>query len=81
MALVRRGGTVRGFHISNVTAATLRPIIAKHVHTDSRYMTDSGTVANLIGMPFSGGHQTVSHSEQEYVRGDLYPRSKNTSRS
>jgi hypothetical protein len=40
MALVERGGAVRSFHVPNVTAANLQPIIAKHVHTDSRYMTD-----------------------------------------
>ena len=71
-ALVERGGAVRSFHVPNVTAANLQPIIAKHVHMDSRYMTDSGTVANMLGLPFRGRHQTVNHSAKEYVRGSVY---------
>src|SRR5437763_896107 len=34
-ALVERSGAVRSFHIPNVTASVLRPIIAKHAHRDS----------------------------------------------
>jgi transposase-like protein len=73
-SLVERGGAVRSFHVPNVNAVNLRPIIAKHVHTDSRYMTDSGTVAAVLGLPFRvrGRHQTVNHSQDEYVRGDVY---------
>lgn len=72
MALVERGGAVRSFHVPNVTAANLQPIIAKHVHTDSRYMTDTGAVSMFLGLPFKERHQTVNHSADEYVRGDVY---------
>ncbi len=40
MALVERNGRVRSFHVPNVTANTLRPIIGRHAHSDSRFMTD-----------------------------------------
>jgi transposase-like protein len=72
MTLVERGGGVRSFHVPNVNAANLQPIIAKHVHTDSRYVTDTSTVAGFLGLPFRGRHQTVNHSAKEYVRGDVY---------
>jgi len=72
MTLVERGGAVRSFHVPNVNAANLQPIIAKHIHTDSRYMTDTSSVAAFLGLPFRGRHQTVNHSKDEYVRGDVY---------
>jgi hypothetical protein len=72
MTLVERGGAVRSFHVPHVTAANLQPIIAKHVHTDSRYMTDTSWVSASLGFPFKGRHQTVNHSAKEYVRGTVY---------
>jgi hypothetical protein len=71
MALVERGGPVRSFHVPNVTAQMLRPIIGKHAHRDSRFMTDEAGVYSWIGWNFPS-HQTVIHSEKEYVRGDVY---------
>jgi transposase-like protein len=71
MALVERGGAVRSFHIPNVTAKSLHPIIAKHVHRDSRFMTDEFPTYMGIGWNFKS-HQTVVHSAKEYVRGEVY---------
>ena len=39
-ALVERNGRVRSFHVPNVTARMLHPILARHAHRDSRFMTD-----------------------------------------
>jgi transposase-like protein len=71
MSLVERGGRVRSFHVPNVTASTLEPIIARHIHHDSRFMTDEAFVYRGIGENFRS-HQTVVHSAKEYVRGDAY---------
>jgi transposase-like protein len=71
MSLVERGGRVRSFHVPNVTAATLHPILARHAHTDSRFMTDESNIYGGIGWHFAS-HQTVNHSSKEYVRGDVY---------
>lgn len=50
MALVARNGRVRSFHIPNVTAATLHPILGVHAHRDSRLMTDEArAVLALVG--------------------------------
>jgi transposase-like protein len=71
MALVERGGKVRSFHVPNVTAQLLRPIIGRHAHMDSRFMSDESRIYTGIGWNFAS-HQTVVHSEKEYVRGDVY---------
>ncbi len=71
-ALVERDGRVRSFHVPNVTANNLYPIIARHTHADSRFMTDESDVYSAIGRTFKGGHLTVNHSEKEYVRDDTY---------
>ena len=44
---VERGGKVRSFHVPNVTANNLYPIVARHTHTDSRFMTDETGVYAL----------------------------------
>jgi transposase-like protein len=71
MSLVERGGRVRSFHVPNVTATTLRPIIGRHAHRDSRFMTDEASIYMGIGWNFAS-HGTVNHSAKEYVRGDVY---------
>ena len=38
LSLVERDGRVRSFHVANVTANRLNPIIARHVHSDSRFI-------------------------------------------
>ena len=43
-SLVERGGKVRSFHVPNVTANNLYPIVARHTHADSRFMTDDTSV-------------------------------------
>lgn len=72
VSLVERGGKVRSFHVPNVTAANLYPIIARHTYTDSRFMTDESNVYTAIGATFKGGYQTVNHSVKEYVRDEAY---------
>ena len=55
------------FHVPNVTAQTLKPIIVRHVNKASYLMTDGHTVYPSIGAQFAG-HGTVDHSAEEYVR-------------
>jgi transposase-like protein len=66
-ALVERGGEVRSFHVANVTAQTLRPIIVKHASRQSDFMTDEGNWYTSVGREFAS-HGTVDHSWKEYVR-------------
>jgi transposase-like protein len=67
VSLVERNGSVRSFHVANVTATTLRPIIVSHVNRASYLMTDDSSVYPVIGREFRG-HGSVNHSAEEYVR-------------
>ena len=67
LSLVERDGRVRSFHVPNVTAQTLKPIITANVNKATYVMTDESTVYPAIGREFSG-HGTVNHSAEEYVR-------------
>jgi hypothetical protein len=71
MALVERGGRVASFHVPNVTAATLKPIIAEALSTDSHFRTDESGIYWEIGEQFAS-HRRVVHSANEYVRGDAH---------
>ena len=71
VALVERDGYIRSYHVANVTADTLRPIIVKHVSRASFLMTDESVVYPKIGREFAG-HGTVNHSAEEYVRAAFY---------
>jgi hypothetical protein len=70
-ALVERGGKVRSFHVPEVTAVTLRPIIVDAIAKDSHFRTDESGVYWKVGEEFTS-HKTVIHSIGEYVRGDAY---------
>ena len=71
MALVERGGKVRSFHVPEVTASTLKPIIVDAIAKDSHFRTDESGVYWKIGEEFAS-HRTVIHSIGEYVRGDAH---------
>lgn len=67
VALVERDGAVRSFHVANVDAKTLRPMIVKVASRKSYLMTDESPIYPKIGREFAG-HGTVNHSANEYVR-------------
>jgi transposase-like protein len=70
VSLVERDGAVRSFHIANVTANNLHPIIGRYVSRQSQIMTDESKLYLGIGWNFAG-HSTVNHSEKEYVRAPI----------
>lgn len=71
LSLVERSGSVRSFHIPNVTSKTLKPILTAQIAKDARLMTDEWRAYKSIGKEFAK-HDTVMHSRGEYVRGDAY---------
>ena len=71
LSLVERGGTVRSFHIPDVTAATLKDKLNAHVYKSARLMTDDSAQYNTLGNAFLD-HQAVNHSAGEYVRDDAH---------
>ena len=66
VALVERDGEVRSFHVANVNAKTLRPLIFTNVVRSAHLMTDESPVYTGLGRSFAG-HSSVNHSASEYV--------------
>jgi len=71
MTLVERGGEARSFHVANVTAKALRPLIVTHAWRGSTLMTDESAVYSRVGREFTR-HESVNHSKGEYARGDAH---------
>jgi transposase-like protein len=71
MTLIERGGKARSFHVPEVTAVTLKPIIVDAIAKDSHFRTDESGVYWKVGEEFAS-HKTVVHSIGEYVRGDAH---------
>jgi transposase-like protein len=67
LTLIERNGMTHSFHVANVTAKTLRPIIFKVASRKSTLMTDDLATYLWIGNEFAG-HETVNHSKSEYAR-------------
>jgi transposase-like protein len=71
VSLVERGGKVRSRQVADVTAKTLKPILADAIAKDANLRTDQSPVYTEIGTGFAS-HATVNHSIKEYVRGDAH---------
>jgi transposase-like protein len=70
-SLVERNGAARSFHVAEVTAKTLRPLIVTVADRKSHFRTDHSPVYWSVGDEFKT-HYTVNHAIEEYVRGDAY---------
>ncbi len=71
LSLVERKGDVRSFPMSRVSGDLLKEIIRWHVHPQARLMTDDYVPYRGLGREFAS-HETVKHSDKEYVRGDVH---------
>lgn len=67
LSLVERDGRVASFHVANVTAKTVRPLIVTNASRASALMTDESPIYPRIGKEFAS-HGTVNHSANEYAR-------------
>lgn len=70
-AAVQRGGQVRTRVIPDITGATLSKAVKEHIDLSSRLMTDELNSYKKVGQEFKGGHETIQHSQNIYVRGDI----------
>lgn len=66
VALVQHEGRVRSFHVANVTAKNVRPLLVAHVDRRSHLITDESPIYTRVGREFTA-HSTVNHSAGEYV--------------
>ncbi len=71
VSLVERAGKVRSFHVANVTAKTLKPILEAQMHAATYVMTDESRVYPAALKGFAG-HGTVNHGINEYLRGGFW---------
>lgn len=71
VALVERDGRVRCFPMERITSAEVQDAIRSMVDTSSHMMTDELNIYHGLDMGFAG-HDSVTHSRKEYVRGKVH---------
>ena len=64
VALVERNGRVASFHVPNVNATNLKPILKEQISPKSDLRTDDSNLYTAIGKDFAS-HETVNHSIKE----------------
>jgi transposase-like protein len=70
LTLVERGGAARSFHIDSASIAQVAPIVRENIRRESRLMTDESNIYPEVGSEYAS-HDSVKHSEKEYVRGEI----------
>lgn len=67
VSLVERNGKARSFHVANITAKTLRPILKEHISEQANLMTDDFTTYAALGKDFAS-HDVINHTGRVYSR-------------
>ncbi len=67
VSLVSREGKTRSFHIANVDADNLKPILLANIAKDSHLMTDGASHYRKIGKEFAL-HESTNHACKEYAK-------------
>ena len=70
ISLVERGGKVRTFHPAQADGETVAKIVRDNIDRETRLHTDESKLYVKVGKEFKA-HETVNHSADEYVRGDV----------
>jgi transposase-like protein len=71
VTLIERGGHARSFHVANVHANTLRPLLFEHADRLSTLMTDESHSYIQLGRSY-WAHERVNHSISQYGRGQWH---------
>ena len=69
--LVERGGRVQSTMLDRVTQDNLKEVMEQYVNKTANVMTDEAVSYKGIG-PLFASHESVNHSADEYVRGDIH---------
>lgn len=64
----RTTGEARSFVVDDMHWRKLLPILDQNISNEARILTDEANVYSHCTIYFSGGHETVTHGEGEYVR-------------
>ena len=67
LSLVSREGKTRSFHVANVDADNLKPILLSHIAKDTHLMTDGARHYKVIGKEFDL-HESTNHSQKQYAK-------------
>lgn len=70
LSIVDRDGEKRSFHLPDVKARTVLPLLEQHVDRRSRMMTDEAAIYKKLNLSFRS-HEAVRHAAGEYARGDV----------
>ncbi|MGE3993941.1 IS1595 family transposase [Pseudorhodoplanes sp.] len=70
LTLVDRKGEARSFHVDNVRAKTVVPILKKNIDRESRIATDEARQYEFLKYHFAD-HQALKHVREEWVRGEF----------
>ena len=70
VSLVERGGSVRSFHVPVAQPGSVVNVVRENIARESRLHTDESRLYIGVGKEFAA-HETVNHSADEYVRGDV----------
>jgi transposase-like protein len=70
LALVERGGTARTFHVGTMDANTVDAVMRDNIKRETHIHTDESRLYNYAPWTFAK-HETIKHSAEEYVRGDV----------
>ena len=71
IALVERGGRVRSFHVPRADSVTVAKIVNENIDRESKLFTDESNLYRKVGPNFAA-HESVKHSADEYVRGEVH---------
>lgn len=69
VSLVDRKGATRSFHIANIDAKNLKPILEKHIAREAKVYTDNAGHYRRMGLADTfAAHETTNHFAGEYAR-------------
>jgi transposase-like protein len=71
ISLVERGGVSRSFPLEDMSMESIHKAVTQNVKRDSHLRTDEYK-AYIFMAPNFASHETVKHSADEYVRGDIH---------
>lgn len=72
LGMVQREGKIHRMVITDVSASTLKSAIKELVSPAARVITDEHRSYRGLEKDFAGGHYVVRHMHHEYVQGDVY---------
>jgi len=69
--LVERGGSARSFHVEGSRVRDLQVVMEQHLSPETNLRTDELAAYKYLGKEYAS-HESVKHSKEEYVRGDVH---------